>query len=190
MRQLDAIVQFLVIPERRNERHATDKMMRCLVSSAKQSKAKQSFSFHRLLRQFFFCISANLIERWMAAKIAKITSIGHLFFWKGQDSLRANARKEKIKFQMLQKWQCLQYWQDLALEMLGHTCVLGAWLCLNCMGHHVWKVASSSFNFVGYNNSSICFWQRQDFGSANLWIPFFMFPFYLHIRINNIFLLH
>ena len=24
--------------------------------------------------------------------------------------------------------------------MLGHTCVLGAWLCLNCMGHHVWKV--------------------------------------------------
>lgn len=30
--------------------------------------------------------------------------------------------------------------QDLALEMLGHTCVLGAWLCLNCMGHHVWKV--------------------------------------------------
>ena len=38
-------------------------------------------------------------------------------------------------------WQLRMFiLQDLALEMLGHTCVLGAWLCLNCMGHHVWKV--------------------------------------------------
>ena len=132
-------------------------------SKAKQAKqSKAEFLVSPAAASVFFCISANLIERWMAAKIAKITSIGHLFFWKGQDSLRANARKEKIKFQMLQKWQCLQYWQDLALEMLGHTCVLGAWLCLNCMGHHVWKVASPSFNFVGHNNSFICFWQCQD----------------------------
>ena len=42
-------------------------------------------------------------------------------------------------------WQLRMFiLQDLALEMLGHTCVLGAWLCLNCMGHHVWKVKRSA----------------------------------------------
>jgi len=46
--------------------------------------------------------------------------------------------------------------EDLALEMLGHTCVLGAWLCLNCMGHHVWKVIQSKSVFTRVTDGQRC----------------------------------
>lgn len=67
MQQLDvehAIIQFLVILERRNERHATDKMMRCLVSSAEQAamQSKAEFLVSPTAASVFFCISANLTE--------------------------------------------------------------------------------------------------------------------------------
>merc|ERR1711971_1504855 len=45
---------------------------------------------------------------------------------------------------------------DLALEMLGHSCVLGAWLCLNCMGHHVWKVIRSKSVFTRVTDGQRC----------------------------------
>merc|ERR1719167_1234518 len=46
--------------------------------------------------------------------------------------------------------------EDLALEMLGHSCVLGAWLCLNCMGHHVWKVIQSKSVFTRVTDGQRC----------------------------------
>ena len=42
------------------------------------------------------------------------------------------------------------------MEMLGHTCVLGAWLCLNCMGHHVWKVIRSKSVFTRVTDGQRC----------------------------------
>jgi len=46
--------------------------------------------------------------------------------------------------------------EDLALEVLGHGCVLGAWLCLNCMGHHVWKVIQSKSVFTRVTDGQRC----------------------------------
>ena len=74
-------------------------------------------------------------------------------------------------------------WQDLALEMLGHSCVLGAWLCLNCMGHHVWKVPSS-FLFVPWNMLAIT--------SGRYLHPFFtsMCPFFPSVRFSFLICTH
>ena len=32
--------------------------------------------------------------------------------------------------------------------MSMHVCVVGVWLCLNCMGHHVWKMVTAESVFT------------------------------------------
>ncbi len=36
----------------------------------------------------------------------------------------------------------------MSAELSLHTCVVGCWLCLNCMGHHVWKVIKAKSVFT------------------------------------------
>ena len=33
-------------------------------------------------------------------------------------------------------------------EISLHVCVVGVWLCLNCMGHHVWKIVTAESVFT------------------------------------------
>jgi len=46
--------------------------------------------------------------------------------------------------------------EELSLELLEHTCIVGCWLCLNSMGHHVWKVIRSKSVFTRVTDGQRC----------------------------------
>jgi hypothetical protein len=46
--------------------------------------------------------------------------------------------------------------EELAIELFQHSCSVGAWLCLNSMGHHVWKVIQSKSVFTRVTDGQRC----------------------------------
>jgi len=46
--------------------------------------------------------------------------------------------------------------QKLVTELLLHSCVVGAWLCVNSMGHHVWKIIRSKSVFTRVTDGQRC----------------------------------
>merc|ERR1712038_1543744 len=46
--------------------------------------------------------------------------------------------------------------EELAIELFQHSCAVGAWLCLNSMGHHVWKVIQSKSVFTRVTDGQRC----------------------------------
>lgn len=46
--------------------------------------------------------------------------------------------------------------EKLATELVQHTSIVGAWLCLNTMGHHVWKVIMSKSVFTRVTDGARC----------------------------------
>jgi len=45
---------------------------------------------------------------------------------------------------------------QLSMDFVYHVCVLGSWLSLNCMGHHVWKVIMAESIFTRVTDGKRC----------------------------------